>query len=397
MSYIPIAPFGRTLDAGLIEHHQETLQDVSDRVVNKYDLMRQLTLARDEIGVSPKALAVLQALLSFHPKAELKTQVGGLIVYPSNASICTRMNGIACSTMRRHLSQLVELGLIVRRDSPNGKRFVKRSGSAPSQAFGFDLAPLISRYPAICDLAQKAEAEKEAYDRLRRTLSLMRRDLAALAAYGTENHPKLAIWDGFSQQAVVAGMALKRKLGMDEMRTLRMSLNGALEKISQALDTELLAKLSTNNAHNEHHQQKSNKEKEITQTPRNKPEDYSTNILENSIDKSIPVCVVLEGCKTLQELTGEPLSSWDQFRCAVERIRPMTGISSHIWQEAKNRVGTNRAGMLLSVLLDRFEQINKPEAYFATMISKAEDSRLSCITATLNRRSEHLNQNSSQL
>lgn len=45
-----------------------------------------------------------------------------MIVFPSNKAICARLNGTPCSKMRRHLSRLVEAGLLMRRDSPNGKR-----------------------------------------------------------------------------------------------------------------------------------------------------------------------------------------------------------------------------------------------------------------------------------
>ena len=50
------------------------------------------------------------------------------------------------STLRRLLAVLVEAGLIVRRDSPNGKRYARKGrGGEITLAFGFDLAPLVVR------------------------------------------------------------------------------------------------------------------------------------------------------------------------------------------------------------------------------------------------------------
>lgn len=58
-------------------------------------------------------------------------------------------HGKAPATLRR-LASLVEAGLIIRRDSPNGKRFARRGqGGEIESAFGFDLTPLIARVAEI--------------------------------------------------------------------------------------------------------------------------------------------------------------------------------------------------------------------------------------------------------
>ena len=96
---------------------------------------------RPAIGVSERALAVLDALLSFHPETALSGE--GLIVFPSNQQLALRAHGMPPATLRRHLAALVDCGLIIRRDSPNGKRFARKGqGGAIEMAFGFDLSPL---------------------------------------------------------------------------------------------------------------------------------------------------------------------------------------------------------------------------------------------------------------
>jgi replication initiation protein RepC len=53
---------------------------------------------------------------------------------------------MAPTTLRRHLAVLVDCGLVVRRDSPNGKRFARKGqGGEVEQAYGFDLSPLLAR------------------------------------------------------------------------------------------------------------------------------------------------------------------------------------------------------------------------------------------------------------
>ena len=66
-----------------------------------------------------------------------------LIVFPSNASLSERAHGMAESTLRRHLASLVGAGLLIRRDSPNGKRFSRKALDGERRAFGFDLRPLL--------------------------------------------------------------------------------------------------------------------------------------------------------------------------------------------------------------------------------------------------------------
>ena len=86
----------------------------------------------DAIGLSDRTIAVLKALLSFHQETTL---TGGepIVVFPSNKSLAQRANGMAENSLRRHLSLLVFLGLIFRRDSPNGKRYARRGEGARSK------------------------------------------------------------------------------------------------------------------------------------------------------------------------------------------------------------------------------------------------------------------------
>jgi replication initiation protein RepC len=51
---------------------------------------------------------------------------------------------MAETSLRRHLAVRVESGLIIRRDSPNGKRYARKGeGGEIEKAFGFDLTPIV--------------------------------------------------------------------------------------------------------------------------------------------------------------------------------------------------------------------------------------------------------------
>ena len=81
----------------------------------------------------------------------------------------------------RHVRILAEAGLVIRRDSPNGKRYARRGeGGQVTQAFGFDLTPLALRAGEFAALADTVRAEVLAQRIAREKVSLLRRDCAKL-------------------------------------------------------------------------------------------------------------------------------------------------------------------------------------------------------------------------
>jgi replication initiation protein RepC len=118
-------PFGRRpMTLALVRRQVATSEASRDRSVDKWQVFRDVCEARALLGVQDRALAVLDALLTFHPVPELSAE-RAMVVFPSNAQLSVRAHGIAGTTLRRQLAALVEAGLIIRRDSPNGKRYAR--------------------------------------------------------------------------------------------------------------------------------------------------------------------------------------------------------------------------------------------------------------------------------
>ena len=91
------------------------------------------------------------------------------------------------ATLRRHLAALVDCGLIIRRDSPNGKRFARKGqGGDIEMAFGFDLGPLVARAEEFEAWAEEVRAEERALKLVRERITLCRRDIAKMIATGIE-------------------------------------------------------------------------------------------------------------------------------------------------------------------------------------------------------------------
>ena len=63
---------------------------------------------------------------------------------------------------------LVDCGVIIRRDSPNGKRYARKDRDGLiNQAFGFDLAPLVARAAEFEAMAEEIRAADRALARPR--------------------------------------------------------------------------------------------------------------------------------------------------------------------------------------------------------------------------------------
>ena len=114
-------PFGRRpMTLALVKGQLATADVKPGKSVDKWKVFRDACEARIVLGLTDRALSVLNALLSFYPEQQLSDE-RGLIVFPSNSQLTVRAHGITGTTLRRHLAALVDAGLIIRKDSPNGE------------------------------------------------------------------------------------------------------------------------------------------------------------------------------------------------------------------------------------------------------------------------------------
>ena len=156
-----------------------------EKAVHKWNIFRAICTAKTRIGVTERALAVLDALLTFHPETVLTGE--GLVVFPSNQQLCLRAHGMPPATLRRHLAVLVDCGLIIRRDSPNGKRYARKDRAGEIElAFGFDLSPLVARAEEFEAWAEEVQLEERALKLVREKITICRRDIAKMIATGIE-------------------------------------------------------------------------------------------------------------------------------------------------------------------------------------------------------------------
>lgn len=405
MHYTPITSFRRAVSAAHLKPEAPGPTPLPSDSVNKWEVLRELGAARLAFGLSDRDLTVLQALLSFHPGADLaaEAEAEALVIHPSNKSICERLNGMPCSTMRRHLGHLVAAGLLRRKDSPNGKRYARRYGGEKI-AFGFDLAPLVARFGQICALAEDARAAAEAHRRLRESVSLMRRDLAGLVAYGAETRPDLSLWDRYSDLALLSARALRRKLSVQDLEALSADLTAALTVVRDVLEPSSTENMSINDTPSEQHYQNSNTdphdlepclEKQrgaVVVPPRagaleadldggvasDPTEGAIAEELETQPLPSVPLGLVLTACPEIRAFAPDPIRHWHEFVRIAETLRPMMGISPSAWQNAKSAMGPEQAAVVLAGMLERTADIRCPGGYLRHLSDKAQAGQFSC-------------------
>jgi replication initiation protein RepC len=389
MNYTPISPFMRPISHAHLRAVEEREPPALARPVNKWQLLRELAKAQAAFGVTERDLTVLQGLLSFFPEDSL----GGnaeMVVFPSNKAICERLNGMPCSTMRRHLAQLVEVGLLSRRDSPNGKRYVRRDGD-DRVSFGFDLSILYQRSEEI---ARAAEAAREAEGRLRRlreSVSLMRRDVAALAEFGEEMYPGLGLWDQLSDTSALTARALRRKLSFEELEDLRRCLGTLLDRARDRIDGQETEEMVTNDARSEQHYHNSNKDSldsepalEQGKAAAKARDDGDARLVDPEAAQDtrqipkIPLHLVTASCPSITTYYQGPIRHWHQLYDAACHVRPAMGISPSAWEEAQRCMGPEQASIVIVAMLERFAEIRSPGGYLRALTAKAALGTFSC-------------------
>src|SRR6202034_3835331 len=272
----PTTPFGRrSLTLAHVAAQMAASARQPDKVVHKWRIFRAICTARPALCVSERSLAVLNALLSFHPETTLAAE-DDLIVFPSNEQLCLRTHGMPASTLRRQLAALVDAGLIVRRDSPNGKRYARKGrGGEIKLAFGFDLAPLVGRAEEFEAMAQEVEAEIRAIKLAKERITLCRRDIAKMIATGIEEGvPTSRVGQGPASwqelHAVFRGLVegVSRTARREELEAVADALSGFASDVLNLLEIQAKeANTSANESPDERHKQNSNPNSPIELEP----------------------------------------------------------------------------------------------------------------------------------
>jgi replication initiation protein RepC len=363
MNHLSTTPFGRRpVTAADLSARNKPEGPLPASAPDKWTILKDLTDARRALGLSDRTLAVLSALLSFHPERTLDT-ARSLIVHPSNMTLSARAHGMPESTLRRHLSALTRNGLILRHDSPNGKRYVRRNASGRvDTAFGFDLAPLAHRAAELAAKAETARAEAARLKRLRETATLHLRDAAKLIALAQAHDIEVHE----STQARMSDLArrLRRKMDMHTLEGFLTDARTLLGTLNAALHAVLTHESSADDAQNERHIQDSDTLPSESEDNRHHPVTPETQPLH--LDDILTIC------PSLALFSPESIDKWPDLIRAADAVRPMLGITDETWRHARRSMGPAAASTTLACILESSNSIRNPGGYLRRLAQKAE-------------------------
>jgi replication initiation protein RepC len=388
-THISTTPFGRrSLSLAQVASQAIAKARAPDKSAHKWTVFRAICAAKARLGLTERALAVLDALLSFHPETVLSGE--DLIVFPSNEQLALRAHGMPASTLRRQLAILVEAGIVIRRDSPNGKRYARKGRDGRiAQAFGFDLSPLVARAEEFEAAAEDVRAAELALRLTREKITLLRRDIAKMIATGIEEGVATKrAGQGPKDWGEIHGLfrslvgRLPRRADLAELSPIAEGLALLSQEILSLLELHVKEKNpSANESQAERHKQNSNPNPQSELEPGFQKSRAANDAINppatRAAETTFPLGMVIEACPDILDYARDGIASWRDFLVTAETIRPMLGVSPSAWEEAQNVMGERQAATVLAAILQRGHAISSAGGYLRDLTRKANDKRFS--------------------
>ena len=374
------------------------------------------------LGLRPSVVHAIDWLFRFTDAVDWQPSARP-IVWPSSAMQQQEL-GLGPSQVKNLNRYLVELGLVVMKDSPNGKRYGRRDPEGRIiEAYGFDLSPLASRYAEFHAVAEEGREERARVQALKRRATIARNGIRQLLETAVEQGLSDDEWEAHRVAASSASRGLAGGGGSTEMEIavarlerlqsdMRRYLEAALDVEGTAQPGSAFESVNLN-----------------PKAPRNWPHITTTNHLLNPKDTVItsnegsepatkprrPVSSGGESAGRQHDRRGhatqrEPGKSrtdagsllkitpaelvnlaprlksylgphpprWPEIVDAADWLRDELGISKFIWGDACVTMGREQAAIAVAIVStkppDHFR--GSPGAYFHGMVSRAKSGEL---------------------
>src|SRR3954464_4492613 len=148
-------------------------------------LLAAFKAAAPHLGIAPRLVHALDWLFRFTQPQDWHKD-SRPIVWPS-ARMQQEALGLSPTQVKETNRQLIDLGLVTMKDSPNGKRYGTRDPKGRIvEAYGFDLAPIAMRHAEFVRLDAEGRAECRAMGRLRRRATIARKGIVQILETAAE-------------------------------------------------------------------------------------------------------------------------------------------------------------------------------------------------------------------
>ncbi len=339
--------------------------------IKKWELYKYLCVAKSEYGLNDRSLTVLNSLLSFLVD-DVITIKSKLVVFPSNKLISIRAHMMPESTLRRHLTSLIEVGIITRRNSPNGKRYAHKNGAGEvALAFGFDFTPFFAKASEIKQTADRIQEDVRAVKRMRDEVSVLRQALAKAFVEECEETTSTL----FAQfRDVVA--SIPRRATLAELTAIKASLEQLTSQRSITLkNNDNAGEVSANDAQYERHQIESlpesllkekNEFLDLKETPPNALDQKPAT----SKAETISLDMVLRACPDISAYSATGIKTWRDLVDASRIVSSFLGISQAAYIDAIRIFGWESASAAIAMILQKAGEIASPGGYLRSLVQK---------------------------
>ncbi|UOM37233.1 plasmid replication protein RepC [Acuticoccus sp. I52.16.1] len=335
--------------------------------VSRRDLSAVFRMAAEALTLKPSPRLVLSELVASWGEQATDR----LLVWPSNAHLARR-TGLSERSLRHAFRTLADYGLLVAKDSPNGKRYpVRDRAGAIVDAYGFDLTPLYARRSEWSarvaeQKARRAEA-KQAFDRL----TVARRSTAEALDALAEDHPAIPRETLQARYAALVTRTPRRgpTPPPTELLDAWTDLRATVEAAYYHAGTD-----GRSCRHNESQIESSVEPNPPVDDPADTP-DLPAVILasgeggrrraetasttqptapERAVAPERLPFVVDDACPVVRLCGQAPVSEGDLIATG-RRFRPMLGADEAVWREAETTLGAVRAATAVIYVTQLFE------------------------------------------
>ena len=370
--------------------------------------------AAPALGYGPRVIHAVDWLFSFTQPQDW-TAGGKPIVWPS-AELQQQALSLGATQVKAINRQLVEIGLVTMKDSPNGKRYGKRDPQGRIvEAYGFDLSPMAARLDEFQAVAARVREERERLRHLRRRATIARKGLDQVLETAAELGLADPVWGKLGAEGRALAQALKQVENIDEMElgvcSLERRQREARERLesptsmlvgnpSEAVDSD--PKGSKNRPHQYNYKPNLNLEEntvialgksgldgEAGATPlkpvpaATQPKTQERSAAKPPRTDSGPVLrlttdELVRLAPRLKPYLATPCPTWPDIIEAADWLRHDLGVSQPLWGDACLAMGREQAAIALAIVSAKPAEhfTSTPGGYFSGMVTRARAGTL---------------------
>lgn len=196
----------------------ENFTGLSDGEGGPGSILAAFKAAAPYLGLSPRTVHAVDWLFRFTQRQDWEPG-SRPVVWPS-AFMQGEALGLSLSQVKALNRHLAELGLLVMKDSPNGKRYGRRNKAGRIiEAYGFDLSPLAVRVEEFRAVAERGREIREEIRQLRRRASIASTGLLQIAATAAEHGVLDPAWQSQAEETQKLARRLAKSDRLADLRS----------------------------------------------------------------------------------------------------------------------------------------------------------------------------------